>query len=171
MDELANWTPRTIRGDKAAAFRVRLFNRIQPPASFRLTEWAESNIVLPAGQSARPGAFQTWPYLREIMVAMSAPDVEFVTVQKASRIGYTKSLMIAIAAQVSIDPCAIGLLTPTDDDARDYATDELEPLFEATPVLRSGPHPGPQYVNPQAFRRWRDAEDPFRARATETAAS
>src|SRR5262249_44685138 len=94
MDELANWTPRTISSDKAAAFRACLFNRIQPPASFKLAEWAEANIVLPAGQSAR--------------------------------------------------------------HARDYATDEIEPLFQSSPSLSGlmiqGRIAGRKYADAQTVR-------------------
>ena len=119
-----------------AEFRERLFRRLEPPVSLKLAEWAESNIVLPAGQSARSGAFRNWPYMREILDAIGAPTPEYVTLMKPSRVGFTKALMIAIGATVMIDPCPIGLLVPVDDDARDYATDEIEPLFESSPTLR-----------------------------------
>jgi phage terminase large subunit GpA-like protein len=119
-----------------AEFRERLFRRFEPPVSLKLTEWAESNIVLPAGQSARTGAFRNWPYMREILDSIGAPTPEYVTLMKPSRVGFTKALMIAIGATVMIDPCPIGLLVPVDDDARDYATDEIEPLFESSPTLR-----------------------------------
>jgi phage terminase large subunit GpA-like protein len=119
-----------------ADWRERLFRRFEPPLSLKLAEWAESNIVLPAGQSARSGAFKNWPYMREILDAIGAPTPEFVTLMKPSRVGFTKALMIAIGATVMIDPCPIGLLVPVDDDARDYATDEIEPLFESSPALR-----------------------------------
>lgn len=92
--------------------------------------------MLPAGQSARPGVYRNWPYLTEILDSIGASSVEYVTLMKPSRVGFTKGLMIAIAAMASIAPCPIGLLVPVDDDARDYVVDELEPLFRATPSLR-----------------------------------
>jgi len=117
-------------------WRERMFRRFEPPASLKLAEWAEANIVLPAGQNARSGTFRNWPYMREILDAIGAPSPRYVTLMKPSRVGFTKALMIAIGATVMIDPCAIGLLVPVDDDARDYATDEIEPLFESSPGLR-----------------------------------
>src|SRR5580698_5187055 len=83
-----------------AEFRERLFRRFEPPISLKLAEWAESNIVLPAGQSARSGAFRNWPYMREILDAIGAPTPEYVTLMKPSRVGFTKALMIAIGATV-----------------------------------------------------------------------
>jgi phage terminase large subunit GpA-like protein len=121
---------------RLADWRERMFRRFEPPASLKLAEWAESNIVLPAGQNARSGTFRNWPYMREILDAIGAPSPEYVTLMKPSRVGFTKALMIAIGATVMIDPCPIGLLVPVDDDARDYATDEIEPLFESSPALR-----------------------------------
>jgi phage terminase large subunit GpA-like protein len=121
---------------KAAAFRARVLARLEPPVSLRLGEWAEANIVLPAGQSTRPGVYRNWPYMTEILDAIGARGVEYVTMMKGTRLGFTKSLMIAIGATATIDPCPIGLLVPVDDDARDYVVDELEPLFRATPALR-----------------------------------
>jgi Phage terminase large subunit gpA, ATPase domain len=121
---------------KAAAFRARVLSRLEPPASLRLAEWAEANIVLPAGPSARPGHYRNWPYVTEILDAIGARGVEYVSLMKGTRLGFTKSLMIAIGATATIDPCPIGLLVPVDDDARDYGVDELEPLFQSSPALR-----------------------------------
>ena len=67
---------------------------------------------------------------------MGDPLIPRVTVIKPTRIGYTKCLMAAMGATAAIDPCAMILLVPTDDDARGFAVDEVEPSFEATPALR-----------------------------------
>lgn len=67
---------------------------------------------------------------------MGDPLIPRVTVMKASRVGYTKCLISALGATAALDPCAMILLVPTDDDARGYAVDEVEPAFEATPALR-----------------------------------
>ena len=100
-------TLRTVE-PRLAGWRERLFRRFEPPVSLKLAEWAESNIVLPAGQNARTGAFRNWPYMREILDAIGAPSPEYVTLMKPSRVGFTKALMIAIGATVMIDPCPIG---------------------------------------------------------------
>ena len=59
-------------------WRERLFRRFEPPVSLKLAEWAESNMVLP-GQSARSGTVRNWSYFTEILDAIGAHDVEYVT--------------------------------------------------------------------------------------------
>jgi phage terminase large subunit GpA-like protein len=97
----------------------------------------------PAGDPEREaGAYRTWPYLREPLDSIGAKTPEYVSIIKPSRVGFTKGLMIAVAAMAAADPCSIGLLVPVDEDARDYVVDELEPLFASTPMLRGLIIPG-----------------------------
>ena len=113
-----------------------------PPPPLKLDQWADENIVLPETQNARPGHYRTWPYLREPLNSIGAKTPEYVSIIKPSRVGFTKALMIAVAAMAAADPCSIGLLVPVDEDARDYVVDELEPLFVSTPILRGLIIPG-----------------------------
>jgi phage terminase large subunit GpA-like protein len=112
------------------------------PPPLKLDQWADENIVLPETQNARPGHYRTWPYLREPLDSIGAKTPEYVSIIKPSRVGFTKGLMIAVAAMAAADPCSIGLLVPVDEDARDYVVDELEPLFVSTPILRGLIIPG-----------------------------
>jgi phage terminase large subunit GpA-like protein len=119
-----------------------LMDHWAPPPSLKLDQWADENIVLPEAQNARPGHYRTWPYLREPLDSIGAKTPEYVSIIKPSRVGFTKGLMIAVAAMAAADPCSIGLLVPVDEDARDYVVDELEPLFASTPILRGLIIPG-----------------------------
>jgi phage terminase large subunit GpA-like protein len=119
-----------------------LMEHCAPPPPLKLGEWADENIVLPETQNARPGHYRTWPYLREPLDSIGAKTPEYVSIIKPSRVGFTKGLMIAVAAMAAADPCSIGLLVPVDEDARDYVVDELEPLFASTPILRGLIIPG-----------------------------
>jgi phage terminase large subunit GpA-like protein len=109
---------------------------LQPPVTIKLSEWSEQNIVLPEGQSVRPGRLHHWPYMREILDAIGDRDIERVTVQKSARCGYTKGLMFAIGAAAATNPSPIILLVPTDPDARRFAVEEVEPIFESSPALK-----------------------------------
>jgi phage terminase large subunit GpA-like protein len=44
-------------------------------------------------------------------------------------------LIATIGSYAFNDPCSVILLVPTDDDARRYAVDEVEPSFEESPAL------------------------------------
>jgi len=118
-----------------AELKAEIYAAFEPPAPLKLSEWAEANIVLPEGARARPGRFRNWPYMREILDSFMDPDIERVSVLKSARIGYTKGIMVAMGAIAVTDPSPIILLVPTDDDARRFAVEEVEPIFSSTPAL------------------------------------
>ncbi len=106
------------------------------PPRLNFSEWAERHYRLPVVSSAQPGRFHPWEYQRGILDAMGDPEIERVTWQKSARVGYTKSLMAAIGCWSATSPTSIMLLVPTDDDARRFAVDEVEPMFQESPVLQ-----------------------------------
>jgi phage terminase large subunit GpA-like protein len=111
------------------------FSKLRPPAKLVLSDWMEEHIRLPVGMSARPGKFRNWPYFKEIANSIGDTTVPRVTLVKGTRVGYTKGMAAAIGASAVTDPCPMILLVPTEDDARGYSVDEIDPLFEASPVL------------------------------------
>jgi len=106
-----------------------------PPPHLSFSNWTEKFVRLPARSSADPGAFVPWKYQRGILDAIGDPLIERVTVIKSARGGYTKSLAAAVCAYSSNAPCSIILLVPTDDDARGFAVDEIDPMFAESPTL------------------------------------
>ena len=114
---------------------ARALSALRPPPELTLSQWAEENFVLADRGNARPGRFRLWPYQRGFLDAIGDPEIERVTVIKSARIGFTKCLMAGLGAVAATNPCAIILLVPTDDDARGFAVDEVEPAFEASPAL------------------------------------
>jgi phage terminase large subunit GpA-like protein len=119
----------------ATRLRNRLFAGFRAPPLIVLAEWAEQNIILPEGQSARPGKYRNWPYFRDIINDIGDPTVEYVDLIKPTRVGFTKGLTVAIGSAAANNPCPMILLVPTDQDARDYSVDEIEPVFEHSPAL------------------------------------
>lgn len=121
---------------RAGILLRRLRSNYKPHPIMTLSQWTEANLFLPEGQSARAGnRWRNWPYMREIMDSIGDPEVTRVTIMKGTRLGYTKGLMAAIGASAATSPCPMILLVPTDDDAKGYAVDEMEPMFEASPAL------------------------------------
>lgn len=113
----------------------RALKALRPPARLRLSEWIEQNIRLPGDVSALPGPVRLYAFQRGIADAISDPFVERVSVQKSARIGYTSTLVGALGSYIINDPAPVLFVLPTEDDARNFVTNNLEPTFAASPTL------------------------------------
>ncbi len=108
---------------------------LRPPPRLPLSQWIETHLRLPEGVTALPGPVRLWPYQRGIADAISDPTVERVTIVKSARLGFTTLLSGTIGNFVANEPSPILALLPTEADARDYVVSDLEPIFDASPVL------------------------------------
>jgi phage terminase large subunit GpA-like protein len=115
---------------------IRALARLDPPPRLKLSEWLESNVVLPEGVSAVAGPVRLWPYQRDIADAIGDPEVERVTLVKPVRVGFTTLLTGTIGSYVANEPAPILVLLPTEADCRDYVVSDIEPIFAASPALR-----------------------------------
>lgn len=121
--------------DLLEATIARARSRLRPPPRQPLSTWIEQNLRLPEGLAARPGPVHLWPFQRGIADAISDPEIERVTVKKCVRVGYTTLLTGTLASFIANEPAPLLLLLPTDDDCRDYVVSDMEPIFEASPVV------------------------------------
>ena len=117
--------------------RTGALRSLIPPLRLRLSEWIEQQLVLPEGVSALPGRVRLWPYQVGIADAISDPTIERVSIVKPVRVGFTTLLTGAIGSFVANEPAPILVLLPTEADCRDYVVSDVEPIFSATPALRS----------------------------------
>jgi phage terminase large subunit GpA-like protein len=108
-----------------------------PPPRLRLSEWIERELRLPEGVSATPGAIRLWPWQVGIADAIGDPEIERVTLVKPVRVGFTTLLTGTIGAFIANEPSPLLVLLPTEADCRDYVVSDVEPIFAATPALRS----------------------------------
>ncbi len=122
-----------LEGIELAAWEA--FQSFAPPPKLTLSEWADENYILSAESSAEAGTWRTLAYQKGIMDAISDPDVREVTVQKSTRVGYTKILNCAIGYYAQHDPCGILVVQPTVEDAEGYSKDELAPMLRDVEVL------------------------------------
>ena len=113
----------------------RALTRFRPPPRKPLSTWIEENLRLPEGLAARSGPVRLWPFQRGIADAISDPEIERVTVKKCVRVGYTTLLTGTLASYIANEPAPLLLLLPTDDDCRDYVVSDMEPVFDASPVV------------------------------------
>ncbi|AWN35769.1 hypothetical protein DK427_08435 [Methylobacterium radiodurans] len=130
------WTrpavPNPTRLDLAVA---RSLAKLRPPPRKPLSTWMEDNLRLPEGLAAKAGPIRLWPFQRAIADAITDPEIERVTVRKCVRVGYTTLLTGTLASFVANEPAPLLLLLPTDDDCRDYVVSDMEPVFDASPVV------------------------------------
>lgn len=70
------------------------------------------------------------------MDALTDPVNETVTVQKSTRVGYTKIINHAIAYHIHYDPCGQMVVQPTVEDAEGYSKEEIATMIRDTPIIR-----------------------------------
>jgi len=114
---------------------ARALARLRPPPRLPLSEWIERDLRLPEGLVAEPGPIRLWAFQREIADAIGDPALPLVTVKKCVRVGYTTILVGAIAGHVVNEPAPIMVLLPTEADGRNFVVSDLEPIFDASPVV------------------------------------
>jgi len=110
-----------------------------PPPNLTVSEWADRNRVLSSETSAEPGQWQTdrVPYLREIMDAVTQPEIEKVSVMSCSQCGKSEALNNIIGYFIDQDPCPMLFIQPTDGLAEDYSKRRISSLIRDTKVLAS----------------------------------
>jgi phage terminase large subunit GpA-like protein len=106
-----------------------------PPPRLPLSDWIEANVFLPDDVSAQPGPVRLWAPQRGVADAIGDPAIERVTIVKAARIGFSTLLTGALASYVANEPAPILAVLPTEQDARGYVVDDIEPVFAASPAL------------------------------------
>lgn len=123
---------------------------VKPPEAIQYSRWVQDNVRLPAS-SAVSGKYRPWKYQRLILDAIGDPTIPEVTVQKPTRIGYTRLLCAAFAADMINDPTSVIFVTPTDDDADETVKDEIEPTFTESPAVAHLMTSG-RYANGETLR-------------------
>jgi phage terminase large subunit GpA-like protein len=119
-------------------------SRMRPRPRLTVSEWADRHRVVPPGTSPEPGAWRTdrVPYLREILDAVSDPDVERIYVQAASQVAKSEILLNTIGFFAQHDPSPILLVQSTEDAMKGFSKERVAPMFEASPALRGLLEPG-----------------------------
>ena len=111
-----------------------------PPMA--LSAWADLYFYLSAEASHTQGRWVAYPFQRGWMDAFSNDDIEEVTVRKAKRVGYTKTLLAFIAYNAAHRRRKQALWQPTDDDRDSFVKSEVDPMLRDVdalhPVLVTG---------------------------------
>lgn len=101
-----------------------------------LSCWAEDHFFLSAEASHTQGRWVAYPFQRGWMDAFSNDDIEEVSVRKAKRVGYTKTLLAFVAYNAVHRRRKQALWQPTDDDRDSFVKSEVDPMLRDVAALR-----------------------------------
>lgn len=129
--------PPSVASSPAATLRrVRL--AYLPPPLLTVSDFADTHIVVTSG----PLAGTRWrtdfaPYQRGILDAFHSKGIQTVAVMGSSQWGKTACAVAIVAYHMAHDPCSILVVEPTVQPmAKDFAKNRLDPIIEASPVLK-----------------------------------
>ena len=75
----------------------RLAGTLRPKENMTISQWADKYMILPAGSNeAGHYSSNTIPYQKQIMDAITDPEVIDVSVQSSSQVGKTTIIMCGI---------------------------------------------------------------------------
>lgn len=121
---------------------LKIFEKVArawaPPAKLTVSEWADTYRKLSPEAAAEPGQWRTdrAPYQREIMDAVTDPDIETIVIKSSSQIGKTEIELNIIGYYIHQDPCPIMVILPNMEPvAQDWSRDRLAPMIRDTVVL------------------------------------
>lgn len=110
-----------------------------PPPKLTVSEWADTNRVLPETSAARGARWRTAtaPYLAGIMNILHEPGVTEVALMKCHQSGGSEAVNNIIGYCIEYDPCPMLLVHPTAMAAEAYSKERLSDMIRTTPALRS----------------------------------
>lgn len=123
----------------AAIYDEAYFQGLRPDPLLLVSQWADRYRVLSSVASSEPGSWRTarTPYLREVMDCLSpSSPVERVVFMAGSQLGKTEAGLNWLGYIVHQSPGPVLMVQPTVEMAKTYSKQRLDPLVEASPVLR-----------------------------------
>ena len=101
-----------------------------------LPEWAEDNVYIPHGDTQGTYRKASNPMMVPILRALSDPNVEKVTMIKATQFGGNATAEVATVRWTSDAPGNILITCQSEDDARDFFEDRLKRTLEQSPATK-----------------------------------
>ena len=112
-------------------------NNLVPTPPMATVQWSESYFRLPSEGADKPGPYDLSyvPYLYGIFSALDNPAVGEVVTMKAAQVGWTFGLVAYLGKIIDTMPCAVVVMFPKTDSAREFNDEKFEPSVLATPAL------------------------------------
>ena len=111
---------------------------LAPLPDLTVSEWADQYRFLPntAMEAGKYRSART-PHVAGIMDSFNEPEVEELSIQGSAQIAKTTILENIIGFIIDINPQPILFMAPTQDVAKVFSKEKLDPMFELTPRLRN----------------------------------
>ncbi len=128
---------RELPAKRTVKFISDLAKILKPKERIKVSEWAEKNMVLPAG-SATSGKFScdNAPYQREIMDAITDPNVRDVTVMSSAQVGKTTIILAGLGYYIDHEPARQMMIMPTIATMEKFSKSRLSNMISEIPVLK-----------------------------------
>ncbi|WP_299947752.1 terminase gpA endonuclease subunit [uncultured Microbulbifer sp.] len=122
---------RAIKRHLCAGLRV-LFR----PEPLSMAEWADKHFYMSPESSYVEGQWRSDPYQIPILNMMGNEDIEEFNWEKAARVGYTKSIVIALGYFAEHKQRNQMLWQPTDTTAQGFMQQHVQPMIRDVKVVR-----------------------------------
>lgn len=118
------------------ALRRKVGYLLRPPRRIVGSEWADRHFWLSPESHQQLAKWVTEPFQRAWLDDLTDHNVEQITLMGSSRVGKTKCLVdIALAIMIDTDPGPIMVVEPSAELAREFSTDEFDPMVRDCPQL------------------------------------
>lgn len=113
------------------------FKAFAPPPNYTISTWADDNRYVAPSTSPRPGKWSTkhTSYLKYPMDQATNPVVKQIFLMFASQTGKSEILINVIGYYIDADPSSMLFMLPTDDGAKNFSKERIEPNIKCTPTL------------------------------------
>lgn len=109
-----------------------------PPPDLTVSQWADEFLYLSPEESAEAGKYRVEraPYQREMLDAVSDPDITEIVYCTSSQIGKTLIAKAILGYHIHQDPGPILVLQPNKEVAEAFSKDRLATMIRDSPALR-----------------------------------
>lgn len=113
--------------------------RLKPPESITVSEWAQKHRILNVKTSAMPGPWRNemTQYLVEIMDEFNNYETEEIIFVKPTQVGGTESMLNMIGYIIAQDPAPTTIVYPTDTLAQSVSDKKLLPMINSCSQLKA----------------------------------
>lgn len=111
---------------------------LQPKPKLTGSEWANKFYYLSEENSAEPGKYrwERMPWQKEMLDVACGEDYKDIVFMTSARVGKTVTMMITTSYYMHQSPSPILWLLPTETIAKQFSTNDVDPMVRDVPVLR-----------------------------------